>query len=254
MVRFVTSRDGTRLATHDLGDPLGTPVLMVHGFASSTRGNWVDAGWDRAFGRAGIHGIALDLRGHGDSERHPKDARVPRFLDDVVAVLDDRGLDRVGYLGYSMGARLGWRVGAVVPERFSCLVLGGLPAHDPFQWLDPDLARRQLATGELATGPTGSVMAMVLRGDGEPAALIELAAQVAQTPFAPGDAVPPMPILLATGDEDRLASNTQELLPLAPHATFVPIPGRTHVSAITSGVFRRAAIDFVLAHADSIAR
>lgn len=250
MTRFVTSPDGTRIATHDLGDPDGPPVLIAHGFATSTKGNWLDAGWGRAFERAGLHGIAMDLRGHGESERRPSDAHVPRFLEDAIAVLDDRDLERVGFLGYSMGARMGWRLGAALPDRFSALVLGGLPAHDPFQWLDRDAASTQLRGGARATGPTAGMMRLILSGEGDPEALLEVAAQIGRAAFNPELAAPEMPVLLATGTDDEVAADTEELLQYAPQATFVPLPGRTHVNAITSGVFRREACEFLLRHAD----
>lgn len=249
----VVADDGTRLAVHELGDPDGSPVLMVHGFSSSTQRNWIDAGWDRPLAEAGLRGVALDLRGHGSSDR-PGAGRydVTRFLGDVDAVLAATGLAgaRPGYLGYSMGSRLGWRHAAVHPDAFSALALGGLPAGDPFRGLDGDLARRAL-TGEAA--PTGAA-AFVVRlatalPENDPDALVALATEVARTPFAPAAHAPVVPTLLMTGDRDEHAPDTASLVASLVDGGFAPIPGRNHLNAITSRHFKERALGFLADHA-----
>lgn len=250
---IVVADDGVRLAVHELGDAAGAPVLMVHGFSSSTQRNWLDAGWDRPLAEAGLRGVAIDLRGHGDSERPgPGHYDVSRFLGDVDAVLAATGLagERPGYLGYSMGSRLGWRYAAVHPEAFSALALGGLPAGDPFRGLDGDLARRALA-GEAA--PTGAA-AFVVRlatalPENDASALVALATEVARTPFAPADHAPAVPTLLMTGDRDDHAPDTASLVPSLDDGAFAPIPGRNHLNAITSRHFKERALAFLALHA-----
>ncbi|WP_175414063.1 alpha/beta fold hydrolase [Agrococcus sp. SGAir0287] len=246
---IVVADDGTRLAIHELGDPAGRPILMVHGFSSSTQRNWIDAGWDRPLVEAGLRGVALDLRGHGDSER-PGVGRygVERFLGDVDAVLAATGLAgaRPGYLGYSMGSRLGWRYAALHPDAFSALALGGLPAGDPFRGLDGDVARRALA-GEAA--PTGAA-AFVVRlatalPENDPDALVALATEVAATPFAPAAHAPSVPTLLMTGDRDEHAADTATLVDALPDGRWAPIPGRNHLNAITSRHFKEQALAFL---------
>jgi pimeloyl-ACP methyl ester carboxylesterase len=61
-------RDGVRLAGIDFGGD-GEPVLLLHGLAGYA-GEWAQtAGW--LTGRARV--VALDARGHGNSERFPAD-------------------------------------------------------------------------------------------------------------------------------------------------------------------------------------
>jgi pimeloyl-ACP methyl ester carboxylesterase len=75
---------GVRLAGDEWGDPDARPVLLLHG-AGQTRHSWRNTG--SALAAAGWHAIALDLRGHGDSERSPVGHyRLGDFADDVVAV------------------------------------------------------------------------------------------------------------------------------------------------------------------------
>ena len=61
------SSDGVEIAFLDEG--AGEPVLLIHGFASNRQVNWVDTGWTGTLLRAGYRVIALDNRGHGESEK-----------------------------------------------------------------------------------------------------------------------------------------------------------------------------------------
>jgi pimeloyl-ACP methyl ester carboxylesterase len=249
--RLVLAADGTRLAVHELGDPEGAPVLMVHGFSSSAQRNWIDAGWGRSLTEAGLRGVALDLRGHGDSERPGVGHYdVAAFLADVDAVLEATGLVRPGYLGYSMGSRLGWRYAAVHPHAFSALALGGLPAGDPFRGLDGDQARRALAGEAEATGAAAFVVRLATAlPENDPDALVTLATEVARTPFAPADHAPAVPTLLMTGDRDVHAPDTATLVDALDDGRFVPIPGRNHIDAVTSRHYKEQALAFLAAHA-----
>lgn len=248
MTTLVASRDGVRIALHELGAEDGRPVLVVHGFSSSAQRNWLDAGWDRAFADAGLRGIAMDLRGHGDSDRPEHGYAVERFIEDVDAVLEHTGVERPGYLGYSMGARLGWRYAASHPDALAALVLGGLPVGDPFQGLDVEAARAAVASGEPAEGPAGFVVRLASAlPENDVDALVSLAGEVAETPFDPQERLE-LPTLLMTGDRDDHAPDTQELLPQLSEGAFEPIPGRNHINAITSRAFKRHATAFLAEH------
>jgi pimeloyl-ACP methyl ester carboxylesterase len=71
--------------------------------------------------------IMIDPRGQGTSDK-PHDVEsyaMPNFVGDVVAVLDAVGIARTHFLGYSMGAEIGFSAGVYAPERFMSLALGG---------------------------------------------------------------------------------------------------------------------------------
>ena len=250
MTVFAMAPDGVRIALHELGDPDGRPVLLIHGFSSNAQRNWIDSGWGESLAAVGLRGIAMDLRGHGESSRPSTGYAVEHFVDDVDALLDQLALDEVpGAIGYSMGSRLLWRHAGTRPQAFRALVLGGLPAGDPFQRFDVDLAHRALA-GEAEPGPQESFI-VELAGvfpEHDPATLVTLAGEVSHTLFDPREAPPAVPTLLMTGDEDRRADDTEELLPLLSDGRFEPIPGRNHVNAPTSGTFRRIASAFLAEH------
>jgi pimeloyl-ACP methyl ester carboxylesterase len=116
--RAVISPDNTKIATYEFGDPDAPTVFAVHGFASSALLNWHSTGWIRDLVRADFHVIAIDQRGHGASDKpHSPDAyTMGALVEDVLAVLDTFMLDEVAYVGYSLGARVGWEAAREQPE------------------------------------------------------------------------------------------------------------------------------------------
>jgi pimeloyl-ACP methyl ester carboxylesterase len=99
---YVETGDGPRLAyqTAGGGDP---PLMFVHGW-SGDRSSFAP----QYAHFAGRHAVAaLDLRGHGGSDR-PEPARgvydVESFAADTLAVASAAGLDRPVFVGHSLGA------------------------------------------------------------------------------------------------------------------------------------------------------
>src|SRR5689334_17214218 len=68
---------------------------------------------------AGVRALAIDLRGFGDSETKPVDARrgLRDFADDVRSVLDALDLGTVHLVGWSMGGGVVLQVALDAPER-----------------------------------------------------------------------------------------------------------------------------------------
>ena len=64
------SSNGVRIAYIDErpAEGQGEPVLLIHGFASSIRFNWLEPGWLAFLVKNGFRAIAMDNRGHGVSE------------------------------------------------------------------------------------------------------------------------------------------------------------------------------------------
>src|SRR5260370_13862027 len=121
---------GVRLAYDDIrqgADEAGV-VLLVHGFASNRDENWRRLGWMTAFERKGWRAVALDLRGHGESDKPHDPALYGRdaMAGDVIALLDHLGLSRVDLMGYSMGAHLALSAALAPPDRLANLILGGI--------------------------------------------------------------------------------------------------------------------------------
>lgn len=60
--------------------------------------------------------IAIDQRGHGDSEKQAASYGISTFVDDALAVIDALGLGRPHLVGHSMGARVAMVLAARHPD------------------------------------------------------------------------------------------------------------------------------------------
>src|SRR5580692_4936798 len=121
---------GLAIAYDDIrpaGERAGT-VFLVHGFATSREENWRRLGWYGAFERKGYRIVALDLRGHGQSDKPHDPAAYGReaLVGDIVGLMDHLDLGRVDLVGYSMGARLSLQVALAHSGRVSNLIVGGI--------------------------------------------------------------------------------------------------------------------------------
>ncbi|MGH7963016.1 MAG: alpha/beta fold hydrolase [Candidatus Binatia bacterium] len=77
--------DGVRLTGDAWGDRDAAPVLLLHG-GGQTRHAW--GGTARALAERGWYAVALDLRGHGESDWAPNgDYMIDTFVEDVRGVL-----------------------------------------------------------------------------------------------------------------------------------------------------------------------
>ena len=106
----------------------GLPVVLVHGFASSVRGNWRGPGIIDALVAAGRRVVALDCRGHGASGKphDPEAYSGTHMADDVIAVMDREGVARADLMGYSMGGFIAASLLVRRPERFGRVILAGV--------------------------------------------------------------------------------------------------------------------------------
>ena len=112
------------LAGEEAGE--GVPVVLLHGLTATRR--YVVMG-SKNLERNGHRVLMYDARGHGRSEpadRYGYDA----LASDLLAILDDREVDRAVLAGASMGAHTLVRFALDHPERAAALVLI-TPAFDP---------------------------------------------------------------------------------------------------------------------------
>lgn len=98
----VTSADGTALHAEVFGPEDGSTVVLAHGWTEEL------SFWGPVIRRltaAGLRAVAYDLRGHGrSSPAADADYALARFGDDLEAVLDAAGDERVTVAGHSLGA------------------------------------------------------------------------------------------------------------------------------------------------------
>jgi len=128
---YVEVERGVRVFVQDLGE--GEPVVLVPGFGMTHEA------WDRqvrVLTGAGYRVIAVDQRGHGRSDKPLRGYDVDRLARDLVAVLDDRGVDSCTVVGWSFGGQVGFRVAVTEPARVAGLVLVGSNAVRASRSLD----------------------------------------------------------------------------------------------------------------------
>ncbi|WP_345344457.1 alpha/beta hydrolase [Rhodococcus olei] len=114
---------GVEIHYRDSGGADPVPVLLVHGMGGDGRT------WDR-FARAlttrGRRVVVVDLRGHGRSA-HASSYLFGEFGDDILALCDHLGLDRVDLVGHSLGGHAVSLVAQSRPELVRRLVLEEAP-------------------------------------------------------------------------------------------------------------------------------
>lgn len=124
--RYLQSADdlvsvaGTTLHLRDEGPREAPAVVLLHGMASSlhTWDPWVEVL------SQDLRVIRLDLPGGGLSSLDPTGIYTDdRTVDILVALLEERGLERASFVGHSLGGRIAWRFAAAHPERVDRLIL-----------------------------------------------------------------------------------------------------------------------------------
>ena len=238
------------------------PVLLLHGFSSSSKLNWENTGWVAALLDAGRRVITVDLPGHGRSGApEDMDSYSPsRIRADLLQVAFDAGVrplqdgdpsSGLDIVGYSLGSRLAWEFGATQPEIVHRLVLGGPNVADPLAAFDLVAAQDYLADGTpIADESTARLLKMaLLLPSNNIFALLSLVEAIKAEPYDPAEAVPHVPMLLVAGDKDERAPSLPQLAGLARNAGAmveeVMLPGRNHTNAVTSRAFKQAAIAFL---------
>ncbi|MBF8299492.1 MAG: hypothetical protein HW397_541, partial [Dehalococcoidia bacterium] len=104
----------------DWGNPRAQPMLLLHG-GGQTAHSWDE--FSRAM-RDRYHVIALDQRGHGDSQWSPdKIYSLHAQLRDVSRFVVKLGLNKIVLIGLSMGGRNAIAYAAVHPEKLNRLVI-----------------------------------------------------------------------------------------------------------------------------------
>ena len=126
-MEFRIDADGVMLSGEEAGT--GVPVVLLHGLTATRR--YVVMG-SRALERSEHRVVIYDARAHGTSDgaKRADDYSYQRLSDDLLAVLDDRGIDQAVFAGASMGSHTIIKFALEHPERVKGLVIM-TPAYDP---------------------------------------------------------------------------------------------------------------------------
>jgi pimeloyl-ACP methyl ester carboxylesterase len=245
--------DGVRIAYIDVapeGSDLGEPILLIHGFASSHRINWVNPRWVDTLSKAGRRVIAFDNRGHGQSEKlyDPAAYHSGVMARDAANLLDRLSVARADVMGYSLGARIGSFLALAEARRVRSLVLGGLGAHlvegdelplgiaeameAPSLESLPDPIQRMFRAFADQNHSDRRALAACIRGSRQ--SLDE--AEVSRIAC---------PVLVAVGTRDEIAGDPHRLAAMFPDGEALEIPGRDHNLAVGDKGYKAGVLRFL---------
>lgn len=144
---------GMRLHYLEWGDPRDPAVVLLHGGGLNAHT------WDLVclLLRQRFHCVALDLRGHGESEWSPNiDYGIVALTKDLGGFVNGVQLDRFALVGMSLGGLTSIAFAAANPRRVRGLVLVdvGPDVQSPVCSASSNLPRRRLSS----THPTTSSM------------------------------------------------------------------------------------------------
>jgi len=219
----------------------GETVVLLHGFGGSAVGLYLEPGTIDALVAAGYRAVALDQRGHGNSEKpHDIDSYGLEMVEDVRRLLDHLDVDKVHLAGYSMGSKVANTFRERYPERLRSLVLGGYGW--PWRSSRPTLeeARERLNSQSVLPGNDLDALAAVSVGSYD------------LTPSASDLHNNEIPTLAIIGDKDTTVSREdyETLVDTMSALETVVIPG-THAGsdgAPYKPVYAQKLVEFFAAH------
>jgi pimeloyl-ACP methyl ester carboxylesterase len=233
------------------------PTVVLHTGAGGDSRMWRDAGYLK--GLADFRLILMDQRGRGLSSRPAalEEHRMDRFVADVNCVLDDVGVDAVGFWGYSNGAMVGIAFGADHSTRLKGLVgtgsfySGDLTDLPPISNVEAEIQRLVAQGGvvhelEAFMANTGEqfpdpIDRNVRETDPRMYALDEVAWVSWR---GPRSAYPtfPAPVLAIGGEREDKNRHTERSMAMLPKGQIIRLEGLGHL-----GAFYRS--DLALPHA-----
>jgi 3-oxoadipate enol-lactonase len=258
--RDFTSSDGIRLAYADFGEGTGTPIVLCHGLAATGEQFAADAAYFAARG----HRVLLPhLRGHGRSEApgtlSPETMSIARLAADLVEMLDDAGVDRVHWVGNSLGGIVALEM--LAARRFATLATFGttyairLPRIGGHRLIE---AGHRLLGGDLLA----AITARVTSRDPAARALIEkmlrevrpdvataLAGVLTHYDLIAAGAGADIPVLMLRCGEDRAVNaglgDTLKAMRGKPNFRLVELPTAGHVANLdATAELRQALVEF----------
>lgn len=250
---FIDS-DGLKIHYESFGE--GDPIILVHGWGVGLEFNWVATGWVEAL-QSKRQVIALDVRGHGDSDKpHQQDLYSYSVMArDVLSLMDHFGIGRADLMGYSLGAFSGVHLLGHHQERFNSMILAGIgdeteeSAAEAFVIAD---ALRAASPSDI-TNPDGlfwrTFVDLDPRNDLEALALAALQMWPEGFPIelgGPGLSEVDIPVLIVNGAVDfPYVETDQNLAAAIPGAKLVTIPDRDHLTVLFDPLFIEEVLSFL---------
>jgi len=217
------------------------PVVLVHGFATSSARTWGENGWLDLLADAGREPIAIDLLGHGTAPK-PHDPAAYDALEELVASqLPDEPVDAIGF---SMGARVLLTIACDAPHRFRRLVLTGVGAN-LLRTEGSDLIIRALEGQGDPTNPVAQYFSSLAEHPDADREALVACLRSTRPPLTPERlAAVQVPALVLIGDRD-FAGPGEPLADALPQATLKVLRGVDHFATPKDFGAIDAALEFL---------
>jgi pimeloyl-ACP methyl ester carboxylesterase len=239
--------DGVEIAFIDEGE--GEPVLLIHGFASNVRVNWVSTGWTKYLLDAGFRVIAFDHRGHGESQKLYDQAQysAPLMATDAARLLKHLKIPSANVIGYSMGARVAAFLTIARPDLVKKVVFAGLAERmisgvPGAEAIADALVAPHASDVADAGAKTFRVFADQTKSDRKALAACIRSTRVKIRPEAL--AAIKVPVLVVAGELDDVSGKVQPLVDMIPGAKGLTLAGKNHMSAVGDRDFKRESVAF----------
>ena len=258
--RYAKSGD-VHIAYQVVGDGL-LNVIFVPGFVSNVEASWRSPSRARFYRRLASFSrlVLFDKRGTGLSDRSSQVFTLEQRMDDMRAVLDAVGFDRVVLFGISEGGPMSILFAATYPDRTQALVMYGSYArrsyaedypngwrdaewHDLFDnidnhWgtpggLDLNLWAPSIADDEHAIRE----MAAYMRASASPGAVkavMQMNREIDVRDVLAAVRVPTL-VIHRTGDRNIRVEQGRDMARRLPNAQLVELPGDDHIPWIGDG-------------------
>jgi len=239
---------GVELAYETWGE--GPPILLIHGFASNINVNWRDTGWVKTLTGAGYRVVALDNRGHGESEKLYDSAlySAPMMADDARRLLDHLKIEKTFVMGYSMGARISAFLTMQYPERVAAAVFAGLASRMITGVGGAEEIAVALEAPNLAAVTDRDARGFRIFADSTKSDKAALAACIRSSRVKIKEealAAIRCPVLVVAGELDEVAGDVAGLTSIIPGSKGVTLPKRNHMNAVGDSGYKSAVLDFL---------
>ena len=214
----------------------GPALVLLHGFMSSLE-DWFECGYVAGL-RSHYRVILIDSRGHGDSDKPHDEASYTLDLRvrDVTSVLDALGIEEAHFWGYSMGGYIGFGMSAYAPDRLTTLIAGAAHPYARDQSTHRQLLREGIQHGgdafvaafERVMGPVPENYAAKLRAADFHAWLAGAADRIGIERVLKTMSTR---CCIYCGDMDPLFAQARLASEQVPNASFLALPGLSHVQA-----------------------
>ena len=239
----IVDAGGRKIRRLKAGPESGTPILLIHGFGADHLG-WMFNMGELAETRP-VH--AIDLPGHGGSDKNVGDGATRDLAAAIVAYMDAEGISSAHLVGHSLGGAVATLIAAKHPDRVAALTLispGGLGEEIAENFIEGFIAETRAkklrpvlemltADPKLITGEMVEDVLKFKRLDGASAAL----RKIADANFSGGKqrgslrerlAALKMPVQVLWGEADRILP-AHHAKDLPAHIKVTLIAGAGHV-------------------------